>query len=108
MVCVRVHACMRVRARARSHKQRCLKNTVWGCHVCRAMPVHACVRCVRTVVCFYVWMKLTSKSPMVNRVAASESAGGRSGLIIYVTHRHTFIDMVSNCVSVQSNTEMNF
>lgn len=56
----------------------------------------------------YVWMKLTSKSPMVNRVAASESAGGRSGLIIYVTHRHTFIDMVSNCVSVQSNTEMNF
>lgn len=30
------------------------------------------------------WMTLTSKSPMVNRVAASESVGGKSGLITYI------------------------
>lgn len=29
-------------------------------------------------------LKLTSKSPMVNRVAASESDGGKSGLITYI------------------------
>lgn len=28
--------------------------------------------------------QLTSKSPIVNRVAASESVGGKSGLIIYL------------------------
>lgn len=58
----------------------------------------------RVYIDMFMWMKLTSKSPMVNRVAASESTGGRSGLIIYVytqTHIYKWFRIVLACNQTQ-------
>lgn len=45
-------------------------------------------------------LKLTSKSPMVNRVAASESDGGKSGLI-------TYIFICGACIKHKQSKKMN-